>query len=69
MPREQNERPARLGWSINEYCDLIGISRGTFYNRRREGRGPRIMKVGGRRIVTPEAHEDYRIQCEAVDAA
>jgi hypothetical protein len=56
----------RLGWSIDEYCRLIGISRGTLYNRWRDGTGPRFMRIGTRRVISIEAHEEYRRRCEKV---
>jgi predicted DNA-binding transcriptional regulator AlpA len=49
----------RLGWSITEYCELLGISKGTFYNRQKDGIGPRVLKLGTRSIVTPEAHAAF----------
>jgi predicted site-specific integrase-resolvase len=67
--QSESSGPPRLGWRVNEYCELLGISRGTLYNRLREGRGPRIMKVGGRTIITAEAHQAYRIRCESGNAA
>jgi hypothetical protein len=54
----------RLGWSVAEWCDLMGISRGTFYNRQKDKTGPRILKLGGRSIITPEAHEAFRLRHE-----
>jgi len=60
----QKEKPSRLGYSVNEYCDAMGISRGTFYNRQKDGTGPKVMKLGGRTIVTSEAHEECRLRCE-----
>jgi hypothetical protein len=58
------EKAPRLGYSINEYCTALGISRGTFYNRLKDGTGPKVMKVGSRSIITPEAHEEFRRRCE-----
>lgn len=50
--------------SVNQFCENNNISRGMFYKLLRQGRGPRIMKVGNRTLVTPEAEEDWRKEME-----
>ena len=51
-------------FDIDEFCQRNYISRGTFYNLRKQGNGPRVMKVGGRTIITPEAEDDWRRNME-----
>jgi hypothetical protein len=65
------ERTApRLGYSINEFCEAYRICRASFYNYQRAGVGPRIMRVGSRRIISVEAAEDWRREREeAANAA
>jgi len=69
VKQSEKEKTPRLGYSVNEYCAALGISRGTFYNRLRDGTGPRVMKVGNRTIVTVEAHHEYRHRCEGAGNA
>jgi predicted DNA-binding transcriptional regulator AlpA len=51
--------------SVSEFCQAHGISRGMFYNLVRDGRGPRVMKVGTRTLISHEAAADWRRQMEA----
>lgn len=47
-------------FSIQEFCIAHGISRGTFYNELKAGRGPRLMRVGSRVMVSAEAAQEWR---------
>ena len=51
-------------YEIVEFCLRHGISRATLYNLWRDGKGPRRMKVGARTLISREAAEDWRRQCE-----
>ena len=51
-------------YSVTEFCREHGISRGLFYQLLKEGRGPRVMKVGRRTLVSREAAEDWRRRME-----
>jgi predicted DNA-binding transcriptional regulator AlpA len=51
-------------FTIDEFCDAHDLSRATFYNLRKVGRGPREMKVGARRLISIEAAADWRRQME-----
>ncbi len=51
-------------YSIAEFCREHGISRGLFYNLQRGGRGPRVMKVGSRTLISREAVEEWRRRME-----
>ena len=57
----------KQAWSVDEFCSLNSISRGTFYNLLRDGAGPKIMKVGTRTLVSAEAAAEWRRQMEAPD--
>jgi excisionase family DNA binding protein len=50
--------------SVAEFCRQHGISRGLFYNLLREGRAPRVMKVGRRTLISYEAAEEWRRKLE-----
>jgi predicted DNA-binding transcriptional regulator AlpA len=49
----------RGSWSINEFCRRHGFSRRSFYNLLENGAGPRVMRVGGRRLVSRQAELDW----------
>ena len=55
----------QLAYSILQFCSLHGISRSSFYNLVKAGRGPRTMTVYGRVLISREAAEAWRRQCEA----
>jgi len=50
--------------TVEEFCQGHRISRGTFYNLLKDGRGPRVMKVGARTLVSVEAAADWRRKME-----
>jgi hypothetical protein len=50
--------------TVDEFCRSHRISRGTFYNELKAGRGPRIMKVGSRTLVSEEAGAEWRRRIE-----
>jgi hypothetical protein len=54
--------------TVDEFCADNHICRATFYNLRKAGRGPRIMKVGTRTLITTEASADWRLQMETETA-
>ncbi len=54
--------------SVEEFCREHGISRALFYRLLREDRGPAIMKVGRRTLISREAAEQWRRRMES-DAA
>lgn len=69
-PESTGRRPfEKLAFSIQEFCDLHGISRAHFYNLRKLGLGPREMDVHGRRTISCEAAADWRRGREAAAEA
>lgn len=50
--------------SIPEFCTRNRISRAHFYNIAKAGIGPRVMRVGRRCLVTPEAEIEWRRERE-----
>lgn len=50
--------------SVSDFCRAHGISRALFYKLLREGRGPRVMKVGRRTLISCEAAEQWRRRME-----
>jgi len=57
------------GLSINEFCAKFGFSRASFYNLRRLGRAPRLIKVGKRSIVSNAQARLFRERMEQEVAA
>jgi hypothetical protein len=55
--------------SITSFCARHGISPAFFYRLQAEGRGPRIMKLGGRTLISREAAAEWRRALEAASAA
>jgi hypothetical protein len=54
----------RRGWSIKEWCAIVGISPNTFYRMSVELR-PLVIEIGGKHMITLGAHEEWERQCLA----
>jgi predicted DNA-binding transcriptional regulator AlpA len=50
--------------SISQFCARNNISRSFFYKLKKRRKTPRIMDVGGRQIISPEAERDWRLERE-----
>ena len=50
----------RLALSIPEFCEAHGISEAFYYKLKRQGEGPREMKVGARTLITFESAAEWR---------
>jgi excisionase family DNA binding protein len=51
-------------YSVSEFCQTHGISRGLFYKLLGEGRAPTAVKIGRRTLISKEAAEDWRRRME-----
>jgi len=60
--------PPRLAFSIREFCEAHGISEGLYYKLKKQGLGPREMRVGSRTLITIEAAADWRREREDASA-
>jgi hypothetical protein len=49
---------------ILEFCARHGLSKSTFHKLEKLGRGPRVMRVGAKCLVSREAAADWRAQME-----
>ena len=47
-------------YDVNAFCRAHRISRAHFYKLVKERRGPRLMKVGRRTLISTEAARDWR---------
>lgn len=60
----QAAQPVSAVFTIAEFCAAHRISRTHLHNLTKAGKGPRIMKLGRRCLITPEAAADWRAQLE-----
>lgn len=49
-----------LVFSIRVFCEVHDISEGFYYKLRKQGEGPREMKVGARTLITLESAAEWR---------
>lgn len=55
QPDEPGEpKHAKLAYSVNEFCDLVGISRRHFYNLQQRNQGPPSIRAGNRVLIPAE---------------
>jgi hypothetical protein len=52
----------RTGFSIPEWCAKNGYSESFYYKIRKQGLGPRELRVGKKVTITKEADEEWRRQ-------
>jgi predicted DNA-binding transcriptional regulator AlpA len=50
----------KLAFSVSEFCEAHSISRSLFYKLLSNGKGPRLSRVGNRRLVTAEDAAEWR---------
>lgn len=55
--------------TIPQFCDAHNISRTHLYELIKQGKGPRLMKVGRRTLISTEAATDWRRAMEAATGA
>lgn len=56
--------PNQFAFSVAQFCEGHDITKVLFYKLLKEGRGPRIMKVGTRTLISAEAAADWRREME-----
>jgi hypothetical protein len=61
--------PPRLALNILEFCAAFRISEDFYYKLKRQGQGPREMKVGARTLISLAAADEWRIERERATAA
>lgn len=54
-----------LAFTVQQFCASHGLSRGQYYNLKKQGRGPREMKVDSRPRISAEAAAEWRRRMEA----
>jgi hypothetical protein len=59
--RKQASPPADAdAYTVDEFCARHRISKRRFYELVGEGRGPRLMRLGRRPLISREAAADFR---------
>jgi hypothetical protein len=66
--RHNTDTDERDAWTIPEFCLRHGISRGTYYNIKRLGEGPRETRVRKRVIISRAAAAAWLKQQEKQSA-
>ena len=51
-------------YTIFQFCGAHNISRSMFYKQMKLGQGPRVMRVGRRRLISYEAAAEWRQRME-----
>lgn len=49
----------RGGFTISEFCTRNGISESFFFKLQKAGLGPRVSQHMSRKLITPQAEEDW----------
>jgi hypothetical protein len=57
--------PPTLALSIQQFCQAHSISEDFYYKLKRQGAGPREMRVGSRTLISIEAAAEWRRAREA----
>src|SRR5438105_839917 len=67
MPLEKSlaAQESRAAYTIDEFCEAHRISRSKLYHLWNERRGPRMMRIGTKVLITAEAAADWRREREA----
>lgn len=52
-------QPSKLAYTVPQFCGGYNLSRTHFYALLKEGKGPRLMKVGRRTLISAQAAADW----------
>ena len=61
--------PQEGAYDVAGFCRAHKVSRSLLYELWRQGRGPRVMRVGSRRLISREAAADWRREMESANSA
>ena len=53
-----------LAYSVESFCNSHNISRAMYYNLVKEGKGPRLMRVGTKPLISIESAAEWRKRME-----
>lgn len=60
---------SRDAYTVAQFCQAHGFSRALFYRLLAEGRGPKLIKLGKRTLISRESAAEWRAEMEAATAA
>jgi len=57
-------------FTVSEFCEAHRISKAGFYELVKNGRGPRLMRIGRKPLVSVEAAAEWRrtMECAPISA-
>jgi predicted DNA-binding transcriptional regulator AlpA len=67
--RPQQTQTPLLALTIPQFCEAHGISAGMFFKLKRQGLGPREMKLGTRRLISLAAANEWCAERQVQAAA
>jgi hypothetical protein len=56
----ERQEPPALALTISQFCRSHGISQAFYYELQKDGKGPRTMHVGRRRLISLEEAQRWR---------
>lgn len=56
-------------YTIRQFCERHGISQSFFFKLQQQGRAPRTLKIGARRLISREAARAWRKQQARISPA
>ena len=63
MQQDKNERKrftSQAAYSVREFCEAHRIGPTLFYELKKKKKAPRVMNVGGRRLISVEEAKRWR---------
>jgi predicted DNA-binding transcriptional regulator AlpA len=61
MARPESRAPVeRVVYTVTDFCTAHGISRWLYYKMKKDGTGPREMRIGDRAFITIESATKWR---------
>jgi len=60
----RKNKSAPAVFDVSSFCSAHRISRSFFYRLLGEGRGPRLLKIGRRTLITAESAAEWRALLE-----
>jgi hypothetical protein len=64
-PINTRRPPPLAAYTIEQFCEAHGISVAFYHKLRGQGRGPRLMRLGRRVLISQESAAEWRAKHEA----
>ena len=59
-PSLERPDPPLAAYTIDQFCRSHGISPAFYFQLQKSGRGPRVMRIGKRVLISAEAASEWR---------